>query len=306
MKTERRHDLETNELARRATVWIEKVKPYSAQIVGVVVVLLGLWVVATVWASISAIQDEEAWDAYGLALTSNDLEMLKMHQVANDEQYAGTTVQEWALAAWADRQLYIATRQYLMDRSAALERLQRIVGAYEQLAENADDDQVRNRATFGLARVYELQDKLDEAREQYDRVEGDLQPLARMYADRLLNPDAKETYAWLSTAELPRRSAAGGPGAPGDRPVFGAELPGATDPTGLNLRTLEDILGFPADAPADDRYETDDKPDEESTEAEQTEDADEATETGDDIFGEEVPAEEPPAEEAAADDPQLP
>ncbi len=316
MKTERRHDLETNELARRATVWIEKVKPYSTLLVGVAVVLLGVWVISSVWGSIAASEDEAAWDAYGLAISSDDLEMVKMQRLANDDLYQGTRMQEWAFAAWADRQLYLATRQYLLDRTDAQERLQRIVGVYEQLATNAGEEQLRNRARFGLARVYELQNKLEKSGALYDQVQGDLQLLARLYADRLLTPEAKETYAWLETAKLPRRELKGAPGTPGSKPVFDAELPDATtDPSKLNLKTLEDILGFPSNAPADDRYDSEAEPatdaedadaeetdvkksEAEETKADKTDDSGKADESADDIFGEETPAAEPAPDDA--------
>ena len=309
MKTERRHDLETNELARSATVWIEKIKPYSTQLVGIAVVLLGLWVVSSVWGAMSASEDEAAWDAYGLAMSTADLEMTNMQRLANSDLYQGTPMQEWAFAAWADRQLYLATRLYLVDRAEAKERLGRIVGIYEQLSTNAGDEQLRNRARFGLGRVYELQDKLEKAGEQYDQVKGDLEPLARLYADRLLTPEAKETYAWLDTAKLPRRSLEGAPGTPGSRPAFDAEVPNATaDPSGLNMKTLEDILGFPSDASDENRYGDDA---EAASEAEDTDEAEsdsedaetaevevsEETETEDDLFGEETTATEPASED---------
>lgn len=307
MKTERRHDLETNELARRATVWIEKIKPYSTQLVGVAVVLLGLWVVSSVWGTITASEDEAAWDAYGLAITTSDLDMVQMQRLANSDLYQGTPMQEWAFAAWADRQLYLATRLYLVDRAAAKERLGRIVGVYEQLSTTAGDEQLRNRARFGLGRVYELQDKLGKAGEQYDQVKGDLQPLARMYADRLLTPEAKETYAWLDTAKLPKHNLEGAPGTPGSKPVFGAELPNAsTDSSELNVKTLEDILGFSGYATDEDRY-GDDEPAEEAEDSDAAEtdseesnavESDDSTMLDDDIFGEETPVDEPPSEDA--------
>jgi hypothetical protein len=303
MKTERRHELETNELARRATVWIEKVKPYSPQIVSVVVVLLVIWVFSSVWGSFSSSQNEAAWDAYSLALNSRDLEMQNMRRLADDPTYAGTAVQEWALAAWADRQLALATREYFIDRDAAIKRMQNTVGTYETLATSAGDEQIRNRARFGLGRINEIQDNLDQAREQYDQVQGDLQPLARTYADRTLSPEVIEVYAWLSTAELPRHDLSGGPGTPGSKPFFDAEPPDASDSTGINLKTLEDILGISSDAPAEDRYGTEPAPADGSADDEAAEDrADEAedmtTDAVDDIFGDEEAAEEPASEDA--------
>ncbi len=283
MKTERRHDLGTNELARWTAVWVEKIKPYSSLLTAVVVVLLGMAAVGSMWDSASESKQEAAWDAYALAVNSGDMEMTKMQRVANDDVHAGTEMQEWARATWADRQLFLATQTYLIDRESSQEKLRRIVPAYEQLAESTGDGQLRNRARFGLAQVYELQNKLEEARQQYDLVRGDLEPLARIRADHLLSPGVKESYEWLATAELPKSALQSAPGTPGSRPAFEADLPDASGASSdFGGQSLEEILGGLSTGESDDRYGTDSPPAEE--------------ENLDDLFG------ETPSEESAEPD----
>lgn len=294
MKTERRHELETNALAQNATEWIERIKPYSAQLVGLLVLLLGAWVISSVWNSLSASQDEAAWDAYAQALNSSDAELMNMKRVADDELHAGTEMQEWAYAAWADRQLWIASRQYLSERELALERAKQIQTVYEELAANAGNEQLQNRARFGLARVYELQGNLDQAVAEYDQVRGDLEPIARLYADRLHTPETKKAYEWLAKAELPRRAATG---LPGGVPLFDTEMP-AADGAGLNVNTLEEILGIGDEKAADERYQAD-APAADDTSSDKTP-ADEAP------AAEEAAAAESPASDAPADDAEQP
>ena len=279
MKTERRHDLESNELARWTAARIEKIKPYSTLLVSGVVVLLGTVVVGSMWNSVSESEQEAAWDAYALAVNSSELEILdKLRKIATDDTHAGTVMQEWAFAAWADRQLALASQAYLIDRTYAKELLLRVVSVYEQLAESAGDEQLRNRAHYGLAQVYELQNRLDDARRQYDLVRGDLEALARVRADHMLAPDVQEAYDWLDTAELPRRALQDAPGTPGSRPPFEVELPDASSvPLNLGTRSLEEIFGGPSEGESQDRYETSSAPTEK--------------ESFEDIFGETPPAE---------------
>jgi hypothetical protein len=269
MKTERRHDLGTNELARWTTVWIEKIKPYSNLLLIVLIAVCGMAVVSSIWNTASESKQEEAWSAFVIAANTDDIEMAKMREVAMNDVFSGTAMQEWAFATWADRQLLLASQAYLIDRTTSLERLQQIVGVYEQLAESSGDAQLRNRARYGLAQVYELQNRLDEARSQYDQVQGDLETLARTRADHLLTTGVKESYEWLASAELPRRTFPGGPGIPGSKPAFEVDLPDASGGS-LNLggNSLEQILGGSNDGDSEDRYGTDDS----STEKENFED----------------------------------
>ena len=265
MKSQKRHDLETNELARHAAAWIEKIKPYSSHLFGVAVVLVGIAVLGSMWGTMSEAQQEVAWNAYALAINTNDLEMTNLQRVALDDDHEGTAMQEWALVTWADRQITIATKTYFIDRASTTERLSRVESIYQRLAEDAGQQQIRDRARYGLGRVLEMQNRLEEARDQYDLVRGDFEALARDRADFLYTPEAQENYQWLSVAELPERPQQG---ATGSRPEFDAELPS----TGLDPRSLEEILGLSTDDQAEDRYQTD----AEKTEAESSE-SDEST-----------------------------
>jgi hypothetical protein len=170
--------------------------------------------------------------------------------------------------AWADAQVFSATQNYIYNRSAAMESLTKATSAYQGVIQSADDERQRNRAQLGLARVYELQGKLDEAREAYLKVGGAYQQYAKLQADRLAKPEAKEVYAWLETARAPAPRAPFGPGTPGQRPAFSEgemALPGADGsvlgPGGATtpaasidelLKGLELDLGSPA--AEDDRY----------------------------------------------------
>ncbi len=244
MKSERRHDLETNELAVRVQAWLDRAKPYASQIA---LVLFGVAVLAFLWmewGSATSATEEAAWDEYTLASYSSDPELNSMKLLAENEEYAGTPVPEWAYLAWCDRQLLLASQSFLVDRAATMSRLEKVQEIYQALANDSGNPQLQDRARFGLAQALEMQGKLDEARAAYQRVKGDLTPLAENRAEQVESDKVKEAYNWLTTAELPKRETSGTGAIPGTRPNFDADIP-APMPSSNPLndtRTLEEIL----------------------------------------------------------------
>ncbi len=173
MKSAHRHDLETNTLAKELAVWGEKLRPYSSAMLVAAAALVAMYLILSVWSSYGAARDRAAWDEYQMAILDGDGEMKQLQAVAASDENAGALkMQDWAYVTWADRQLRIASDQYLTDRTGADKRLSAIVAVYENFSTNASDPEVRNRARLGLARVDELQNRLDDARKHYALVEA--------------------------------------------------------------------------------------------------------------------------------------
>lgn len=282
MKTERRRDLETNELAQRLNEGIEQVKPYTGPLIaGAVLIVLFLAGISW-WNSYTASREEAAWDEFALARMNSDPELKRLQQIADAEDYSGSEMQQWAYLDWADRQLSLASRFYLVDREAAYDRLRSIAGIYQQLATSASEDDLRQRARFGLARVYELQNKVDQAREQYLQVNGELRALAAERAARLESEKVQQNIDWLATAELPERDPDTELGAQAARPEFDATLPSTgSEGTPQETRSLDEILGdFTSGLDQDDRYGTAD----DAESAEETFPEADGTESMDDFF----------------------
>jgi predicted negative regulator of RcsB-dependent stress response len=267
MKSAHRHQLETNALAQRLDVMIERMRPYAAVVAGAI---LAVVVIMFVWSYVtgtSAAQQGAAWDAYHRAVTAVPPNLDQLRRSA--EEYPRTKMEQLANITWADGQVLMASRDYIHNRAAAMEALQRATSAYQGILQTTDNERLVNRAHLGLARVYEMQGELEKAREEYLKVGGGYAELARQQADRLAEPQAKETYAWLATAQAPRPRAPAGPGTPGERPEFSAgdfPLPGAEagapDGSTDQSETFENLLrgfdlGFPKADEADDtdRYD---------------------------------------------------
>ena len=96
----------------------------------------------------------------------------------------------------------------------------------------SDDERLQNRAHLGLARVYEMQNELDKARDEYLKVTGGYAEFAEERAKQLGRARRRRTC----TPGWRRQSRRGGhrpmgPGTPGQTPEFSAgdmPLPGAT------------------------------------------------------------------------------
>jgi hypothetical protein len=227
MKSQDRLRLETNWMAEHLTVWIEKLRPYATSIAGIALtVFIAMFAWSYLSGSSSAWQSK-AWDAYNEAVASPipDLELLR----ESAEEHPGTKMQELADITWADGQVWLASENYLISRAGSRESLNRAAGAYQSILQSASDERMLNRARLGLARVYELQDELDKAREQYAKVTGSYTDFAKARAKTLGDEKTKEICSWLASAELPRPMAPAGPGTPGRRPPFSVSdfpLPG--------------------------------------------------------------------------------
>ena len=318
MKSEHRHELESNELAQWLEQALEKIRPYRTYLFLVVGLALGAVFVSSVMGRQAAEKRELAWEAYALANYTSDLELNDLRKAASADEFAGSNMQEWAYITWADRQLLLAIRFYLSDRDAASEHIKAAQNIYATLADGASDPQLRDRAHLGQARIYELQDKIDEARLEYGMVGGDFAIIAEAAMERLNSPKADETIEWLATTDLPTPELPTG-GATGERPSFDVDLPEASGEGSADPRSLEEILSGFAPSSEENRYdesseeESEAQPaDDESTEAapvseeEAQPEAEEATPAADESAPAEeeaAPAAEAPAEPAGASEP---
>lgn len=302
MKSEHRHELETNVLAQRLDAVIHRIQPYLSTIAGVVAALI---VVMFAWSYISgssAARRSQAWDDFNLAVAEVVPDANQLREVA--QEHPGTAMQRMADATWADSQVWLAARDYIYNRAAAVEALSKATSAYQGIIQSSDDARLRNRAQLGLARVYELQGKLEEARQEYLKVGGGYQQYAKLQAERLTQPESKAMYAWLESARppLPQSSLGGTPS--GQRPAFSEGdlgLPGENGARGVTGgqsapdASIDDLLkGLELDLnppdPKNDRY----APTAGEAPAADAPPADAASATPDD--GEEkTPAGEPPA-----------
>lgn len=263
MKSEHRHELETNWLAHHAAIWIERIQPYNSLIVGGLLTILVLMFAYSYFGSETSARQSAAWNSYNEAVEGMQPNIDQLRESA--EEYPDSPMQQFADITWADGQLYLGSLYYFANRPAANEAMNRAMATYQGLLRETKDERVKGRAHFGLARLYELQSDLEKAKGEYKLVTGGFAAVAEQRIKELDKPDTKEIYTWLATAEGPRRTSPTGPGTPGQQPQFAPgeiELPAAKTPAEESSKpiSVDDLFegigetGKPGDIQGVDRY----------------------------------------------------
>lgn len=187
---QRKHELQTNELAQSLEANYEKFKPYMRQtlfIGGAVVLAVFAFVF---WRQTRARVTEGQWEDYLYSVQT--LENRGLVDVA--KTYAGAPAGQFAQIRVADYELFRGVSEIVRNRDEFTDRMGRAIEAYETLA--ADTTALpflRVRALFGAAHGYEAVGSFDKARKGYQEL-VDTAPndpvtvLARQGLKRLSNP----------------------------------------------------------------------------------------------------------------------
>ncbi len=173
MKSERRHDLQHNELLD----WLNKtfafVGPHANTILIGLIVILGVVAGMKIWSYRSGQTSEKAWNSLYAAMGSEGLAGLD--KVSDD--YSNNEVGDWARLISADLRFAAGCEQLFTNKIEAGQELQKAMENYVTVLEMSNQSAVKERATFGLARTYEAmagtrqsQGELAKAGEKYQEV----------------------------------------------------------------------------------------------------------------------------------------
>ena len=198
MKSQHRHELQTNELSKlaaRATEWYEAYHMKA----GIVVAVICL-VSAVVIYFVRSAQAERAagWAAFAACRTAEDYA-----NVAED--FAGTDVGLWASLLEAENHLQQGLQLMFTDRPAAISDLKASEKAFETvLNHKSAPAEVRERALFGMAALREAisDGETGSAIELYKKLvnefpESVYRELAEQRIDDLQSGSSQEFYAWF-------------------------------------------------------------------------------------------------------------
>ncbi len=221
MKTERRHELQTNQLADSLAHWIEAAKPYSRAVLALLVALV---VLVFAWGYLSVSNSRKAgdgWNEYFEAINSQDPRD-GLSDIA--EHYPDTPVAEWARAMLADIQLADGTSRLFLDKNEGRIVLRQAADKYQSILHDSRQPMLLQRATYGLARAHEALGTLDKAREEYRSIAAQWPDSpyvsdAEARAKDLDQQVTKNFYDWFAKYEPPR-PVAREPGKPGTKPDF--------------------------------------------------------------------------------------
>jgi hypothetical protein len=233
MKTQRRHELQTNKLADEIGLYLQKAKPYSRQIG------LGLLAAVLIVGAVTYLIHQQAtsealgWSEFLRAFNSYDSKALA--EVGKLKE--GTTAGLWARQAAGDFSLAEGAHQLFRDRKEALRLLEEAESSYLAVEkEGGKYPMLVERARFGLGQAYESMCKVDKAREYYQKVakttqDPTLAAVAKQRADRLEDKSVEGWYAWFERQEPapPPMSLPGAKTAEPNVPADLEKLPAAPD-----------------------------------------------------------------------------
>ncbi|MGE3779731.1 MAG: hypothetical protein AB7F89_21260 [Pirellulaceae bacterium] len=237
MKTERRHELQTNKLADWTGHQMEQLRPHGKMILGAAILGTVVIVTAIVLINDSHAAQEQAWNDYYLALGAGDRDALA--NVA--KAHAGTEVAWWALQSQADMDLTSGIAALYTNRSDAQRALDDAQDGYEEiLAKAADGGEMQRHALLGLAQVHESRANLDKARETYEKLISQFPgtPEASQASRRLgelKDPQVAGFYTWFDRQQPKPATSSAFPNLP-DLPGLPGSLPALPD----NLTDLPD------------------------------------------------------------------
>jgi hypothetical protein len=223
MKTERRHELQTNVLAHSMARWIEVARPYSkagtAVLIAIVVALFAWAWMSTQGTRRAADGWNEYFDATG-GRNSDPRELLR----DISSRYSGTMVAQWARLSLADIQLDDGTNRLLQDRALARDDLREASEKFQALLLESSHATILQRSTYGLARAHEAMGDLERARKEYRSVasqwpDSPFAATAEARAKDLDEAGTKNFYDWLAKYEPPP-PLTNEPGKPGVGPSF--------------------------------------------------------------------------------------
>jgi hypothetical protein len=252
MKAEKRHQLEQNLLADWLGEQIEAARPYAGTIAvvalgGVAIIALALYTFGS-----GTVVGSADWSQYFSAFNERNPDTA-LELVAED--IPSTTPGLWAQQSIGDLHASRGLMQLFSDREAAKNSLAKAEKAYQVVLDGASDAMLKNRARLGLAKVYEGQNRTDDAKKLFEEIvavdkDSAIGKLAAQGVERLSNRRDLELLAWFEkqTPKRPSPLGGAGPGLPGlsndlpDRPDL--SLPGlGTDPGGLTPGLNLDGIG---------------------------------------------------------------
>ena len=217
MKSERRHDLQTNELAGTLGSGIEKVQPFVQYVVGGLVIAALAAIGWGVYTSFARKNAAAAWTEYYFTLNTGDAESFK----AIADKHPGSAAAVWAQQTAGDEYLADGIDALYRDRGQGTELIKNAIKSFEEVSQSAPSDDLKTRATLGLAQAHEALGEIDKAKDLYQEViSAGLQPAITTVATNrvaFLNSQAgKDFYAWFDKL---KPAPAAPPKMPGDLSV---------------------------------------------------------------------------------------
>jgi len=200
MKSERRHELQHNDLLESILKGYERIAPYKNAILGVSVIVIVLLIARSFWNSYSTAQSGEAWNSFGIPMFrpdfANEQTIGVMQRTA--QTYPRTPAAEWADVFAGDTALMIGTNKILTEKKVGIKYLTDARDLYAKALETLTIPAAREQAMFGKARAME---SLIENKAQLDEVLAVYQELNKSFPKGMFKVVAEQRIKQLQKNE---------------------------------------------------------------------------------------------------------
>lgn len=166
MKSERRHELQKNELADRLASGIESTRALLP-VIGIVLAVMLVGAIAWgVYNRYSRGQASAAWTDFYFNLTSGDAD--SFNDLAAD--YPRSAAAGWAQQVAGDAFLQRGIASMYRNRTEAKELIGKAIAAFEKVDQAASNPELRAKALLGLAQAHESLGDVDQAASFYQQL----------------------------------------------------------------------------------------------------------------------------------------
>jgi tetratricopeptide (TPR) repeat protein len=195
MKSERRHELQKNELAQALDRGLETLRPYTGILLAGALVLAVGMMLTSWWRQASSESSATAWDdLFGSLNTGNPSELDKVA-----EKNAGSEVGMWASVLAGDLHLTQGCEELFHNKAMAAQELRKAEDAYLKVRDQGRSSMLRERALFGLARTYEALGGLQQSDNAMEKAIGSYEQLLKDWPKGTFASVAKERLESLKT-----------------------------------------------------------------------------------------------------------
>jgi tetratricopeptide (TPR) repeat protein len=200
MRSERRHELEENELAESTGALMERVRPHLRTLAFAALAAVGA---AAAWSLISAQKiaaRERSWDECMAAMAQGDVDRLA--EVIR--RHPDTSAARWSQMLLAESAIAEGSQQLFGDPARGRTRLEQAEQIYTEILAGRPSGLVAERAVFGLAKARESLGRIDEARRGYEALVQEyprsaVREMAEQRIAALGRGSSREWYDWFST-----------------------------------------------------------------------------------------------------------
>jgi len=225
MKSERRHELQHNELAEWLFKTGERVKPYQNLILAGVAFAVVAVAVYSWWSRNSTARAGQAWTDLTRSLEARSPDMM----TTVTEDYPNTVVGQTATVVLGDWRLATGCNQRFASMALAQKDLSSAIDSYSKVLEKSQVSSLLERATYGMARAKETQGELEDATKYYKEVaekwpDGAYAAAAKQRLEDFKRLDMKLMFGDLRKYE-PKPAFSEEPSALGLPPDFGEPVP---------------------------------------------------------------------------------